>query len=196
MSSGQPQLLVVGLGNPGPDYESTPHNLGFMVLDRLAEKAGVAFRSEYCQSLVAPATLEGTRVLLAKPLTFMNLSGTAVKGLLAKHGLGPAQWLVGVDELDLPWGSIRIRASGSAGSHNGVRHIVRALGNDGFARVRLGINPGHEVRDLASYVLAPIRGERAKQLEQWLDVAAEAVCSIITEGVEKAMTRHNRRAQG
>jgi PTH1 family peptidyl-tRNA hydrolase len=133
--------------------------------------------------------------MLAKPQTFMNLSGQSVKGLLEKHGLTPKRLVVVYDDLDLPWGGLRVRPSGSAGGHHGVEDIIRCLGTQEFARVRLGIHPGRPVRDGAKFVLSPLTAGQKKELEETLGRAAEAVESVIVEGAGKAMAKYNRRAQ-
>jgi peptidyl-tRNA hydrolase, PTH1 family len=193
--SGRP-VLVAGLGNPGPQYEQTLHNFGFLAVDRLAERLGASIRQSYARAQVGLAELAGRRVILAKPQTFMNLSGGSVKQLLEKHELVPADLIVVYDELDLPWGSLRVRPKGSAGGHNGVQSIIKSIGTNEFARVRLGINPGHEIRDGASYVLSPFKRSQKEELDDILEKASQAVESIIVEGVEKSMTKFNRRAQG
>ena len=187
--------LVVGLGNPGEDYESTPHNLGFLTLDRLAEQAGIRIRRKECLALVGHGVVEGRPVVLAKPQTYMNLSGQSVRMLLEKHGLSPQEMVLVFDDLDLPWMSLRIRAKGSPGGHHGVESVGRQVGSMGFARVRLGI-AGYRVADGARFVLAPFRRAQKKQLDELLDQAVQAVTSVISEGVEKSMTRFNRRARG
>ncbi len=189
-----PQWLVVGLGNPGRRYADTPHNLGFMVVDRLGERNAIRIGRKQCQALTGAGRCNDCGVLLAKPQTFMNLSGPAVKSLLVKHDLGVDRLVVVYDELSLPWTSLRIRKQGSAGGHNGVSSVINALGTMGFARVRLGIGPGHPVSDGAKFVLSPFRRAQKKELDELLDFASEAVESIVTEGVEKAMTTFNRRA--
>lgn len=189
-------MLVVGLGNPGPEYEWTPHNLGFLAVDRLAARNSIRLSRYECRALVGQGRIGGRTVMLAKPQTFMNLSGQSVKGLLEKLGLGPERLLVIYDDLDLPWLSLRIRPKGSAGGHHGVEDIIRCLGTQDFARLRLGIHPGHEVRDGAKFVLAPFRSGQREELDRLLDEASAAAESVITEGVEKAMAAHNRRAPG
>lgn len=193
---GEVRYLVVGLGNPGPQYEMTPHNLGFLMVDRLSRRVEARLTRFECQALVGQAMVAGEKVLLAKPQTFMNLSGQSVKGLAAKYGVEPEGVILVYDDLDLPWGSLRIRERGSAGGHHGVEDVIRCLGTQAFPRLRLGIHPGHEVRDGAKFVLAPFRSGQKQELDPLLDAAADAVESIVTEGVAKAMTAHNRRAPG
>lgn len=187
--------LVVGLGNPGSEYESTPHNLGFLVVDRLAAQCGIRIKRKDSMALVGSGDVEGCRALLAKPQTYMNLSGRSVRALLEKYSVSPADMLVVYDDLDLPWKSIRIRARGSAGGHHGVESIASEIGTTEFPRVRLGI-AGYRVSDGAEFVLAPFGRAQKKELDELLDLAAQAVASIISEGVEKSMAKFNRRARG
>ncbi len=189
-------LLVAGLGNPGEEYALTPHNLGFLVVDRLAERNRIRVNRKDSRALVGVGEIAGKPVMLAKPQTFMNLSGPAVAQLIGKHEVALPDVVVVHDELDLPWGGLRIRPKGSAAGHNGILSIIGSLGTDEFTRVRMGIHPGHPIRDGAEFVLAPVKRSQMKELEEAVDYAAEAVESIIAEGVVKAMTRFNRRAQG
>ena len=188
--------LIVGLGNPGPEYEKTPHNLGFMTIDRLGEMCGISVRRPGRNALVGEGRIEGRAVALAKPLSYMNLSGGVVRALLQAYELGPPELVIIYDELDLPFGSIRIRKSGSSAGHNGMESIIAALETKEFTRVRLGIAPDHPVKDGAGFVLRPFRRSQQKELEELVGRAAEAVRSIIAEGASKAMTKYNRRAQG
>lgn len=187
--------LIAGLGNPGPEYEWTYHNLGFLVADRVAERNGIRLSRRECSALVGAGKISGCPVLLAQPQTFMNLSGGAVRRLMEKHAVGPERLVLIFDELALDWGSLRIRPKGSAGGHHGVEDVIRSLGTNEFARVRLGIHPGHPVSDGAAFVLAPIKRAQRKELDDLLDRAAQAVESIIAEGVAMSMTKFNRRAQ-
>ena len=188
--------LIVGLGNPGPDYERTPHNLGFLTVDRLAVEGGIQVNRPECRTLVGLGKLEGQEVALAKPLAYVNLSGGPVKALLERFGLGLESLMVIYDELDLPWASVRIRERGGAAGHHGMESIIRALGTGEFVRVRLGVSPGHKVADGAEFVLRPFRRSQQKQVEKFVGRAADAVRSILAEGAAKAMTRWNRRAGG
>ena len=185
--------LIVGLGNPGYEYYLTPHNLGFMAVDRLAESCGVEISRREAQALTASTELEGEPVVLAKPQTFMNLSGMAVARLLARYELAVEDLIVLVDDVDLPFGSLRIRRRGSAGSHNGLKSIVGALESDQFGRVRMGVKPERPVEDLVSYVLGPFRKADLEVLADMVDQAGEAVRRILKEGISKAMNRYNRR---
>lgn len=186
--------LIVGLGNPGREYEMTRHNLGFMLIDRLLTRAGGRrFRSE-SSAKVAEVALAGQRVLLAKPQTYMNLSGDAVRPLLDRYGEGePANLLVASDDVALPFGMIRVRARGSAGGQKGLKSIIERLGTQEFARVRLGVKPDHPLDDLSRFVLSPIRNRDREQLEETLERAVDAVTVILSEGVERAMARFNER---
>ena len=193
---GEFDKLVVGLGNPGEQYEATAHNLGFRVVDRLGERNGIQIRRKDCRALVGQGAVSGRRVLLAKPQTFMNVSGEAVKGLLVKYELAPADLILVYDELDLPWRSLRIRPNGSAAGHRGVDSIIRDIGTRDFPRVRLGIHGGRRERDADRIVLANLKRAQKEELDELLDYASQAVESIIAEGVEKSMTKFNRRAPG
>jgi peptidyl-tRNA hydrolase, PTH1 family len=188
--------LVAGLGNPGAEYANTPHNLGFLVVDRIAEQHGIRVSRKDSNALIGVGEIGGRSVMLAKPQTFMNLSGSSLRPLMEKHSLTAQDLIVIYDELDLPWTGLRIKPKGSGAGHNGVESVIQSLGTQDFIRVRLGINPGHPIRDGADFVLAPFRRSQKKALDELLGYAADATTSIITEGVEKAMTKFNRRAQG
>jgi PTH1 family peptidyl-tRNA hydrolase len=182
--------LIVGLGNPGREYERTRHNVGFMVLDRLAEQHATRFNQKRAHSKVARVHLDGQEVMLAKPQTYMNLSGRAVQGLLAGHGIRPSQLLVVYDDFDLPLGTLRLRVRGSAGTHNGMRSIIECLGTEDFARLRLGIGPaeGLSARD---YVLADFDEQTWKVFELARERAVEAIDIFLREGAPAAMNRFN-----
>jgi PTH1 family peptidyl-tRNA hydrolase len=180
--------LIVGLGNPGIEYQFTPHNLGFLAIDRIADDSGVELRNRQCHALTGRAVVGSETVLLAKPETFMNLSGTAVRELVAKHEVRPEQDLIVIyDELDLPLGRIRIRQRGSSAGHNGVKSIIGELGSQEFPRIRLGIAP-------VTKILKPFRKAQLEQVNGVLDIAAEAVKVILSEGLAAAMNRFNRKA--
>jgi PTH1 family peptidyl-tRNA hydrolase len=185
--------LIVGLGNPGYEYLRTPHNLGFMAVDRLAEECGVELGRRESQALAATTELEGVEVMLAKPQTYMNLSGLAVVRLLSKYELSPRDLIVLVDEVALPLGALRIRSRGSAGGHNGLKSIIAALESDEFVRVRMGVKPERPVEDLVSYVLGPFREGEMEKVADMLDQASEAVRVLLKVGPQKAMNRFNRR---
>jgi PTH1 family peptidyl-tRNA hydrolase len=184
--------LIVGLGNPGPEYQWTPHNLGFLAVDELANRGGIRVERPEAQALVGIGRVAGEEVILAKPQTYMNLSGNAVGRLIDKYGLEPADLLVMFDERDLPWGMIRIGERGSPGTHNGAKSVTSAIGTQEFARLRLGCGPDHPVGDLAAYVLRPMKSN--------LEVAGEMVASagdavelILSKGIAVAMNKFNRR---
>ncbi len=186
--------LIIGLGNPGIEYQFTPHNLGFLTVDRLAERYGAKVDNRRCKAMTGKAAIVGQEVLLAKPETYMNLSGLAVGELVRELEIDAARDLLVVyDDLDLPFGSLRIRQRGSAGTHNGMKSVIGALGSEEFARVRLGIGPDFPVRDGAAYVLAQFKKAQLPQVDEMLDAAAEAVRVILEEGIAAAMNRFNRR---
>lgn len=183
--------LVVGLGNPGPRYAHTPHNAGFAVVDRLASAGGGGWKSDPCSARVATVGLSGTSLLLAKPQTWMNLSGRAVSLLLSEHRLSLDDLVVICDDLALPLGRIRIRAQGGDGGHNGLKSVIGALATREFTRVRLGVAPEGEIPDAAGYVLSPVPPDRAAAFRQMIQTGAEAVESICLAGVDEAMNRFN-----
>lgn len=188
--------LIVGLGNPGSAYERSYHNLGFLTIDRLAERNGIRVARTDSKALVGLGSIRNLDVLLAKPQTFMNLSGASVKALADKYSIEIPKILVIYDELDLPWTGLRIRPKGSAGGHHGIEDVIKRLGTQDFPRIRLGIHPGHPVRNGAEFVLSPVKKAQAQDLDELLDHAAAAAESILAEGAEKAMTKFNRRARG
>ena len=190
------EKLIVGLGNPGDEYESTAHNLGFLVIDRIAARNGIRIGRKDSRALVGHGTLAGKKVLLVKPQTFMNVSGPSVRALMAKNEIPVQDLVVVYDELDLPWRSLRIRPGGSAAGHRGVTSVIESVGSQDFPRVRLGIHGGRRSKDGANIVLAQLKRAHKEELDELLDYASEAVESIIAEGVEKSMTKFNRRAQG
>jgi peptidyl-tRNA hydrolase, PTH1 family len=186
--------LIVGLGNPGIEYEFTPHNLGFLTIDRIANELGIEVRNRQCRALTARATIAGEAALLAKPETYMNLSGLSVVELVAEHQIDVTRDLIVIyDELDLPLGTIRIRQRGSSAGHNGMESILGALGTDEFLRIRLGIAPDRKVSDGVKYVLTPFRKAQEKVVDEILDTAAQAVEVILKEGPAAAMNRFNRK---
>lgn len=187
--------LIVGLGNPGLEYADTPHNLGFRVIEELAARARIRGQQDRGRAVAARGRLDGQEVLLARPLTYMNLSGPAVDALLRLEGLTPADLIVILDDWALPWGMIRIRERGSAGGHKGLESVIAALGTEEFLRVRLGVQPaeGGE-QDLADYVTRPIAAEYQTVAAEMTAEAAEAVRLILREGAGRAMARYNRRA--
>ncbi|HUX10669.1 MAG TPA: aminoacyl-tRNA hydrolase [Terriglobia bacterium] len=185
--------LIAGLGNPGSEYHLTPHNLGFMAVDRLAEICNADFTRRESRAAVASARLEGEQVVLARPQTFMNLSGLSVSGLLRYRNLSAADLIVLVDDVELPLGSLRIRRKGSAGGHNGLKSVIGALGTDCFTRVRMGAGPDKPIEDLVSYVLTPFRPRDREAVTGMVEQAVQAVRLILREGAEKAMNLFNRK---
>jgi peptidyl-tRNA hydrolase, PTH1 family len=185
--------LIVGLGNPGTEYEWTPHNMGFLAVDGIAERAGIRITRPEAKSYVGRGTFAGEDVVLAKPQTMMNLSGVAVRMLLEKYECDPAEMIVLTDEVDLPWGMLRIRERGSGGTHNGLKSIVSALGSGEFIRVRLGIKPEKIWGELRDYVLSKLSRADREIAGQMVTEATDAVEVIITDGVNKAMSKLNRR---
>jgi PTH1 family peptidyl-tRNA hydrolase len=184
--------LIVGLGNPGPQYELTRHNCGFMVIDELARRAGRQLRTLECQSLTTYATVGGQETLLAKPQTYMNLSGVAVAALKDKHEIKDTSSLLIIsDDLALPFGKIRIRPHGSAGGHNGLKSIIAKLGTQLFPRVRMGIAPDHTLDDARAFVLAKFPRKDHDTLAEMVARTAEAVDAILTKGIAEAMSQYN-----
>jgi len=185
--------LLVGLGNPGAEYEWTRHNLGFMLIDKLAAEAGASVKRKDCRSLVGSATIENERVRLVKPQTFMNVSGEAVACLAAKDEIKDVSktLIVISDDLALPFGTIRLRERGSAGGHNGLKSIIGAIGTNEFTRLRIGIQPEHPINDAKAFVLDEFRKAQREEVEKILDKAAEAVHSVLRDGIKKAMSVFN-----
>ena len=186
--------LIVGLGNPGIEYQFTPHNLGFLAVDRIANELGVEIRNRQCRALTARAVIGSETVLLAKPETFMNLSGISVRELISKHDVRPEEDLVVIqDELDFPLGTIRIQRKRSSAGHNGIESIISSLGTNDFLRIRMGVAPDRKIEDGMSYLLSPFRKAQLKVVDEMLEVAADAVKAIVTEGEAAAMNRFNRK---
>jgi peptidyl-tRNA hydrolase, PTH1 family len=187
--------LIVGLGNPGPEYEFTPHNLGFLAVDALAGRAGIRVTRPEAKSYVGLGKLAGNDVVLAKPQTMMNLSGAAVRMLLERYECKPAEMVVLSDEAMLPWGMLRVRERGSAGGHNGLKSVIASIGTNEFIRVRMGVKPEFPLGDMADYVLGTMRKPEREIAAQMTEDASDAVELILSEGVGKAMSRFNRRVE-
>jgi PTH1 family peptidyl-tRNA hydrolase len=186
--------LIVGLGNPGIEYQFTPHNLGFLAIDRIAGSMGVEVRNRQCRALTARVVIAGQMVLLAKPETFMNLSGVAVRELVEEHEAKPESDLIVIqDELDFPLGTLRIHTRRSSAGHNGIESIIGALGTQDFLRVRMGVAPERKVGDGADYLLSPMKKKELEVVDGILDTAEEAVKVILKEGPAAAMNRFNRK---
>ena len=182
--------LIVGLGNPGPRYRGTRHNIGFDVVDELARRGEVALESAPAQALVARWRRAGDVVLLAKPLTFMNESGQAVGELVRYFKVDPGDVLIVLDEIQLPLGKLRARARGSAGGHNGLKSVIAHLGDD-VSRLRIGVGRGDDRRDLADHVLARFEAEEAAEVERMRTRAADAAETFATSGIAAVMNAFN-----
>ena len=188
--------LIVGLGNPGENYELTPHNFGFLAINRIAKEFGVDVRNRQCRALTARTTIGSETVLLVKPETFMNLSGISVREFVSKYEIRPEEDLIVIqDELDFPLGTLRIHTRRSSAGHNGIESIISALGTKDFLRIRMGVAPDRKVEDGMSYLLAPFRKAQLKVVDEMLDVAADAVKTILTDGAAAAMNRFNRKVE-
>jgi PTH1 family peptidyl-tRNA hydrolase len=185
--------LIVGLGNPGSEYEWTRHNVGFLLIDKLAADAAVTVKRRECRALVGSGIIEGQRSKLVKPQTFMNLSGESLGCLIAKDEPADAgkSLIVISDDLALPFGAIRLRARGSAGGHNGLKSIIAALGTNEFIRLRIGIQPEHPVSDARKFVLDEFASAERRALKEILERGADAVRSVLMDGIAKAMSLYN-----
>ncbi len=188
--------LIVGLGNPGIEYQFTPHNLGFLAIDRIAGSLGVEVRNRQCRALTARAAIDDQPVLLAKPETYMNLSGVSVRELVAEYEAKPESDLIVIqDELDFPLGTLRIHTRRSSAGHNGIESIIGALNTQDFLRIRIGVAPERKVSDGKEYLLAPMRKADLEAADAVLDTVEEAVKVILKEGPAAAMNRFNRKEQ-
>lgn len=185
-------MIIVGLGNPGERYQNTRHNVGFACVDALARKLGIALTDRRESVVCGEGYLEGQPVVLAKPRTFMNRSGLAAKYLLDRFHQPPAALLIVHDDMDLPVGKIRLRPSGSAAGHNGIKSIITELGTQDFPRLRIGIAHPQE-GDTIGFVLGAFSGEEAKLMQKTLEVAMEAVVCAIASGLDTAMNQYNQK---
>lgn len=183
--------LIVGLGNPGTQYERTRHNLGFMLIDLLAREAQTQVKREECRALIGRAEIEGQRVELIKPQTFMNLSGESVNCLLKKSDRSAQKMIVVTDDLALPVGAMRLRGKGSAGGHNGLKSIINCLGTNEFIRLRIGIQPEHPISNTKNFVLENFSKSETGLIEEVLEKSAEAIRVVVSDGIEKAMAQYN-----
>ena len=188
-----PVRLVIGLGNPGPDYEGTRHNIGFEVVDRIAEQVGIGGWKEAASSLVGEGRWRGRSLALAKPLTFMNRSGQAYRALMTRYGVAPEDVLVIYDDLALPEGALRLRSKGSAGGHNGVQDIADRLNSMEFPRLRVGIGDSFPRGGQVRYVLDPFSDDQRPVMDEAVEAAAEAALMFLREGLTAAMNQYNRR---
>jgi len=185
--------LVVGLGNPGPEYERTRHNAGFLAVDLLGENLRASYWKDQAGARVAVVRFDDDDLVLAKPQTFMNLSGGSVKRLLELYELDPAETIVVHDDIDLPAGDVRVKRGGGHGGHNGLRSLHEKLGSGGYVRVRVGVGRPPGRMDAADYVLEPMRGAAWEDFEASIPAAAQAVLSILENGVEATQEEYNQR---
>ncbi|MEZ4645345.1 MAG: aminoacyl-tRNA hydrolase [Chloroflexota bacterium] len=185
------RYLIVGLGNPGRKYQQNRHNIGFMTVDKLAQQYGIAFNTTKNKALLGDGRIRDASVILAKPQTYMNGSGDAVGPLAAFYKIPPEHVLVIFDELDLPFGVIRLREKGGSGGHNGMKSIINHLGQE-FPRMRLGIGRPPGRMDPAAWVLRDFGTDEHALLNEVLDEAVKAVETYLTDGIQLAMTRHNK----
>lgn len=200
---GERKAVIVGLGNPGIEYQFTPHNVGFLAIDRLAQQGGVAVTNRRCRAQTATVRIAGCDVILAKPETFMNLSGLSVQALVKEFGVDAQRDLIVIyDEIALGLGSLRIRERGSAGGHNGVKSVSGALGTEEWLRIRIGVAPpGEDAAERArrgrkDYVLTPFRKAQLEILDEVLDRTARAIEMVLVKGAGPAMNEFNRRESG
>ncbi len=191
MNSSETNWLVVGLGNPGLQYEKTRHNLGFMLIDKLARNFQTQVKREECRALIGRADIENKTVELVKPQIFMNLSGEAISCLLKKESRSKDNLIVIVDDLALPLGKIRLRPQGSAGGHNGLKSINDCLKTQEYIRLRIGMQPEHQINDTKRFVLEKFSKTDLETVEKVLEQSADAICAVLSDGVEKAMARFN-----
>jgi len=183
--------IIVGLGNPGKEYEKTRHNTGFMVIDKLSKKYKIDISKEKHKALIGTGTIEGEKVLLVKPQTFMNLSGESIQEIMNFYKEDIDNLIVVFDDIDLPIGTIRIKQNGSAGTHNGVKSIVKELNSKEFKRIKVGIGGPDEKANLIGHVLGKFSSEEFEKIDESVTNAAEAVVDIIKDGVLKAMNKYN-----
>lgn len=184
-------FLIVGLGNPGKQYEGTRHNVGFMALDVLAEELNTGITKVKFKGLLGETFFQGDKIFLLKPHTYMNLSGQSVLDAVNFYKIPPEKLLVIYDDMDLPVGSLRIRPGGGTGGHKGMESIIYLLGTDQFPRIRVGIGKPDEYRDTTDHVLGKVYGEDAQKIQAAILSAAKAALAIVTQGVDEAMNRYN-----
>ncbi len=186
-----PGLIVVGLGNPGPEYRNTRHNAGFWCIDLLARRHGIKMARGHRTTRLGDGEIEGQRVVLSKPRTFVNRSGQAANYLLARYRVKRDRLLIVYDDTALPPGKIRLRPEGSAGGHNGIKSIISALGTQEFARLRIGVGRPESNADRIDHVLGELPPEDKRQVDDAVHRAADAIATVLTDGVTEAMNRHN-----
>jgi PTH1 family peptidyl-tRNA hydrolase len=190
-STGQ-TFLIAGLGNPGKDYRGTRHNIGFMTVDRIAERLGVSFTRTQAKALITDGRYQGNRVYLAKPQTFMNASGQAISAIINFYKIPLENLLVAYDDVDLPFETIRIKPSGGSAGHRGMKNIIQQLGTQNFPRLRLGVGRAYGSKQAADYVLKLFSKEESEFLAVYIDRAAEAALAYVSDGINQAMTEYNR----
>lgn len=184
--------IIVGLGNPGKEYQGTRHNIGFQVIDYIAEKAGISMLERKHKAMVGKGMLHGQKVILAKPQTYMNLSGESVRELVDYYKIDWEEELIVIsDDISLDVGGIRIRKKGSAGGHNGLKNIIQHLSGDGFTRIKMGVGEKPKGYDLADYVLGHFTSEEQKTMEEAVKKAEESIGVMLQDGVDMAMNRYN-----
>lgn len=186
--------IITGLGNPDRQYEGTRHNVGFDVIDRIAEKYNIAVDTKKHRALIGKGIIEGQKVILAKPQTYMNLSGESIKSLMDYYKIEPESELIVIyDDISLGVGQLRIRAKGSAGGHNGIKNIIAHLGREVFPRIKVGVGEKPSKMDLADYVLGHFSKEEKKEMEAGYDKAINAVEMMVQGDIQKAMNEYNRK---
>ena len=184
-------VVIVGLGNPGKRYENTKHNIGFITVDQLAERHGVRISKLKHKALVGEGMIAGRKVMLVKPQTYMNLSGQSVRDVVDYYGVDISDLYVVYDDVDLPAGTLRIRARGSAGTHNGMRNIIYMLGDDGFPRFRIGIGADRGETPLYDYVLTGFEPENIEKIRDIVIRCVDAIETSLAEGLDNAMLKYN-----
>ncbi|AEV67065.1 peptidyl-tRNA hydrolase [Acetivibrio clariflavus DSM 19732] len=185
--------VVIGLGNPGPRYENTRHNVGFDTIDRLSKKHNIAVTKVKYKAVIGDGNIGGHRVLLVKPQTFMNLSGESVREIIEWYKVPVKNIIIIYDDIDLPVGKIRIRPKGSAGTHNGMRSVIYQIQSEDFPRIRIGIDKPPQGWELADFVLSKFSADERKSVEEAIENAADAVEVILNSGIDKAMNRYNNK---
>jgi len=192
IDSGGKTFLIAGLGNPGKDYHDTRHNIGFMTVNRIAECLEVSFTRTQSKALITDGRYQGNRIYLAKPQTFMNASGQAIGALIKFYKIPLKNLLVAYDDVDLPFETIRMKPSGGSAGHRGMKNIIQLLGTQDFPRLRLGVGRAYGSKQAADYVLKPFSKEESEFLSVYIDRAAKAALSFVTEGIQQTMTEFNR----
>lgn len=185
--------VIIGLGNPGKDYKRTRHNVGFMTIEKLAKDLKIDVAKSKFNSVYGETNYKGEKILLMKPLTYMNSSGVAVRDLVNFFKVDPADIIVIYDDVDIDFGDIRVRKQGSAGSHNGMKSIIYQIQNDQFPRIRIGIGKKHEQQDLANFVLTNFSKEEMEIIEEATELAAEAALDFVENGIDHTMNNFNNR---